>query len=99
MPFDLPNLEVQGGQSTRVFNNEIYRNNTKNFAPEGAIVGNVPPGTGLLILANDNIEVFDNQFWDNGNVNLMIYSYTLGGRTIEDRNYDPFQSMYFLLDL
>ena len=96
--FDLPNLEVQGGQSTRVFNNEIYRNNTENFAPEGAIVGNVPPGTGLLILANDNIEVFDNQFWDNGNVNLMIYSYTLGGRTIEDPNYDPFPERIYIHD-
>ena len=96
--FDLPNLEVQGGQSTRVFNNEIYRNNTENFAPEGAIVGNVPPGTGLLILANDNIEVFDNQFWDNGNVNLMIYSYTLGGRTIEDPNYDPYPERIYIHD-
>lgn len=96
--FDLPNLEVQGGQSTRVFNNEIYRNNTENFAPEGAIVGNVPPGTGLLILANDNIEVFENQFWDNGNVNLMIYSYTLGGRTIEDPNYDPFPEQIYIHD-
>ena len=96
--FDLPNLEVQGGQSTRVFNNEIYRNNTENFAPEGAIVGNVPPGTGLLILANDNIEVFDNQFWDNDNVNLMIYSYTLGGRTIEDPNYDPYPERIYVHD-
>ncbi|MBE65514.1 MAG: hypothetical protein CMQ30_02445 [Gammaproteobacteria bacterium] len=96
--FDLPNLEVQGGQSTRVFNNEIYRNNTKNFAPEGATVGNVPPGTGLLILANDNIEVFDNQFWDNGNVNVMIYSYTLGGRTVDDPNYDPFPEQIYIHD-
>ena len=96
--FDLPNLEIQGGQATRVFNNEIYRNNTENFAPEGAIVGNVPPGTGLLILANDNIEVFENQFWDNGNVNLMIYSYTLGGRTVEDPNYDPFPEQIYIHD-
>jgi len=96
--FDLPNLEIQGGQSTRVFDNEVYRNNTENFAPEGAIVGNVPPGTGLLILANDNIEVFENQFWDNGNVNIMIYSYTLGGRTIEDPNYDPFPEKIYIHD-
>jgi parallel beta-helix repeat protein len=88
--FDLPGLEVQGGQATRVFNNEIYANNTENFAPEGNIVGNVPAGTGLLILANDNIEVFDNQFADNNNVNIMVYSYTLGGRKISDPNYDPF---------
>jgi parallel beta-helix repeat protein len=96
--FDLPNLEIQGGRSTRVFNNEVYLNNTENFAPEGAIVGNVPPGTGLLILANDNIEVFENQFWDNGNVNIMIYSYTLGGRVIADPNYDPFPEQIYIHD-
>ena len=84
--FDLPNLEVQGGQSTRVFNNDIYENNTANFAPPGNIVGNVPPGTGLLVLANDNIEVFENRFADNKSVNIMVYSFVLGGRTIDDPN-------------
>jgi len=96
--FDLPNLEVQGGQATRVFNNQVYRNNTENFAPEGAIVGNVPPGTGLLVLANDNIEVFENEFLDNNNVNIMVYSFTLGGRTIEDPNYDPFPEQIYIHD-
>lgn len=96
--FDLPNLPVQGGQATRVFNNQIFENNTENFAPEGNIVGNVPTGTGLLILANDNIEVFGNRFADNNNVNVMIYSYTLGGRTIRDPDYDPFPEQIYIHD-
>ncbi len=96
--FDLPNLEVQGGQSTRVFNNEIYNNNTDNFAPPGNIVGNVPPGTGLLVLANDNIEVFDNNFADNKSVNIMVYSFVLGGRTIDDPNYDPYPEQIYIHD-
>lgn len=96
--FDLPNLPVQGGQGTRIFNNYIYANNTENFAPEGNIVGNVPPGTGLLILANDNIEVFDNQFTDNGNVSIMIYSYVLSGRTVDDPNYDPYPEQIYIHD-
>ncbi len=96
--FDLPNLEVQGGQSTRVFNNQIYNNNTDNFAPPGNIVGNVPPGTGLLVLANDNIEVFENSFADNKSVNIMIYSFVLGGRTIDDPNYDPYPEQIYIHD-
>ncbi len=96
--FDLPNLPVQGGQGTRIFNNQIFNNNTENFAPEGNIVGNVPPGTGLLILANDNIEVFDNRFEGNGNVSIMIYSYVLSGRVVDDPNYDPYPEQIYIHD-
>ena len=96
--FDLPNLPVQGGQGTRIFNNMIFDNNTENFAPEGNIVGNVPPGTGLLILANDNIEVFENQFTGNGNVSIMIYSYVLSGRSVDDPNYDPYPEQIYIHD-
>ena len=96
--FDLPNLEVQGGQATRVFNNRIEDNNTPNFAPPGAIVGNVPAGTGLLVLANDNIEVFENDFADNNNVNIMVYSFVLGGRTVNDPNYDPYPEQIHIHD-
>ena len=96
--FDLPNLEVQGGQATRVFNNLIEANNTSNFAPPGAIVGNVPAGTGLLVLANDNIEVFENRFADNNSVNIMVYSFVLGGRVVDDPEYDPYPEQIYIHD-
>lgn len=93
--FDLPNLPVQGGRNTRIFNNQIINNNTENFAPEGNIVGNVPAGTGLMILANDNIEVFGNEFTGNDSANVLIVSYYITGTAIEDPDYDPFpESIY-----
>ena len=96
--FDLPNLPVQGGQATRVFRNKIYGNNTENFATKGSAVSRVAAGTGLLVLANANIEIFENQFTDNNNVNVMIYSYVLGGRTFSDPNYDPYPEKIYLHD-
>jgi parallel beta-helix repeat protein len=96
--FDLPNLPIQGGQATRVFNNLIFENNTANFAPIGNIVANVPAGTGLMILANDNIEIFENQFTDNENVNIMIYSYVLSGRTVNDPTYDAYPEQIYIHD-
>ena len=88
--FDLPGLPVQGGRNTRVFNNEIINNNTSNFAPEGNIVGTVPAGSGLMVLANDSIEVFGNTFTDNNSANILILSYFITERPFEDENYDPF---------
>ena len=58
--FDLPDIPQQGGHHVRVFNNRSLANNTTNFAPEGNIVGLVPAGTGVLIMANSDVEVFDN---------------------------------------
>lgn len=94
--FDLPNLPVQGGRNTRVFNNQITNNNTDNFAPEGNIVGTVPAGTGLMILANDSIEVFDNDFVDNNSANVMIASYLITGLDVDDPNYDPFPEAIYV---
>ncbi len=96
--FDLPNLPVQGGRNTRIFNNRIIGNNTANFAPEGNIVAAVPAGSGLMVLANDHIEVFNNEFADNNSANLMVVSYHITGLPIGDENYDPFPESIYVRD-
>lgn len=96
--FDLPNLPVQGGRNTRVFNNTIANNNVGNFAPEGNIVGEVPAGTGMMVLANDSIEVFGNEFTDNNTTNIMIVSYFITERPFDDPNFDPFPEEIYIHD-
>lgn len=73
--FDLPDLPQQKGHDIRVFDNDSFANNLKNFAPEGNIVGLVPAGTGMLIMANTDVEVFGNRFHDNRTVNVIFGSY------------------------
>ncbi|MEX0964186.1 MAG: parallel beta-helix domain-containing protein [Pseudohongiellaceae bacterium] len=94
--FDLPNLPVQGGRNTRVFDNQIFANNTDNFAPEGNIVAGVPAGTGLMIMANDNIEVFENNFENNASANVLIVSYLINELPINDPNYDPYPEAIYI---
>lgn len=96
--FDLPNLPVQGGRNTRVFNNQIINNNVDNFAPEGNIVGGVPAGTGLMVMANDSIEVFGNNFTDNQTASILIVSYLISERPVDDPNYDPYPEGIYLHD-
>jgi len=87
--FDLPDLPQQGGHHVRVFNNEITNNNTDNFAPEGNIVGEVPRGTGIIVQANSQVEIFKNNIGENDTVNIAVVSYQL---ETEDKDYYPHPS-------
>lgn len=84
--FDLPNLNQNGGRNVRVFNNEIVNNDTPNFAPEGNIVATVPMGTGVLIMANRNVHVFENRFDENAMIHIGVVSYF---EDYEDDDYQP----------
>jgi len=84
--FDLPDLPVMGGNSTRIFDNEIISNNTENFAPPGGIVADLISGSGLTIMANRNVHVFNNRFEDNKSVHIVVAGYT---RPTEDTAYSP----------
>ena len=74
--FDLPGL-TRYGKNITVFDNEVTENNLDNFAPPGNIVGMVPPGTGLLILATRNVEAYNNRILNNRTVGAGIISYIL----------------------
>ncbi len=76
--FDLPGLPQQGGHSVRVYENIIVNNMTPNFAPAGNIVASVPSGSGVIVMANRDVEIFDNVFEGNGTSNIMITGYRYG---------------------
>lgn len=84
--FDLPGLQQEGGHSIRVFHNTITNNDTPNFAPAGNIVATVPTGTGILIMANRDVHVFDNDIGDNGTGNVIVTAYR---SEFQDTNYNP----------
>jgi parallel beta-helix repeat protein len=88
--FDLPDLILKKGGNCKVFNNNIHDNNFPNFAPKGNIVATVPDGTGILLLACNNVEVFDNKIINNQSVGTGIISYFMSEKPINDKNYYPY---------
>lgn len=96
--FDLPDLPVKGGRSTRVFDNEVFANNTDNFAPEGNIAATVPPGTGIMLLATDQVEVFNNRLRDNKTMHLVLASYYVTRKPMNDKDYDPYPEGIYIHD-
>lgn len=76
--YDLDGL-TRYGKKTRVHRNIARNNNTYNFAEPGSIVANVPRGSGLITLAYDQIEIFDNVFEDHGTAGIIHTSYEVLG--------------------
>ncbi|MSP12392.1 MAG: hypothetical protein EXR62_05480 [Chloroflexi bacterium] len=74
--FLLPHNPSKVGHHTRVVGNRVVNNNLENFADKNAIVHNVPPGTGVLIMAADNTEVTQNEITGNNSVGVAVISLT-----------------------
>lgn len=96
--FNLPDLEVKNGVGTRVFGNQIFENNTENFAPAGNIVGKVPAGTGIALLAAHDVEVFDNTIRDHDSVNIGVISYVPTEIPVNDATYDQYPTKIHIHD-
>jgi parallel beta-helix repeat protein len=88
MVFDMPGLQLKAGNGVRVFRNKVVANNHSNFADPGAIVAAVPSGTGVMVMATDHVEVFDNQIEDNQTASVLIVSYLAIDRKINDPSFD-----------
>jgi parallel beta-helix repeat protein len=93
--FDLPDLPVMGGHSTRIFRNQIVENDTQNFAPPGNIVANVPTGAGLMLLANRNVHVFENTFDKNQTAHVLVIAYSY---PFKDERYNPLPRDFVIRD-
>lgn len=85
--FDMAGLQVKG-HHVRVYHNEIYSNNTSNFASPGATVSLVPRGTGFMVMVNDDVEVFNNNIYNNYTTGVAVISYLVTEWPYPE-GYDP----------
>lgn len=85
--FDLPNLPVMGGGNVLIRNNLVVANDTDNFAPEGNIVASVRRGTGVMVMANENVWLQDNVIRGNETAEVMVIAYPL---SFDDASYNPY---------
>ena len=81
-----------------MYNNLIVENNLYNFAPEGNIVAKVPSGTGVMVLATSNVEIFKNIIFENKTANTSIVSYYITEEDITDSLYYPYPTNIYIYD-
>ncbi len=97
--FNMPDLK-QAGHHTRIFNNQVSGNNTDNFAHEGTPVAGVPTGSGIVINANDQVEIFKNKITENDTANIIIASLfsTNYSEREKKKDFDPYPEAIFIYD-
>jgi cytochrome c peroxidase len=79
----LPQLPSKVSLYTKVHDNIVENNNGENFAPAGSNQALIPPGTGMLILAADNVEIYNNTIKGNKTGGLAVFNLTIGFATNE----------------
>lgn len=93
--FDLPDLSQRGGH-VKVFQNNIYDNNLRNFAKAGSFgttwgVGNAPPGSGVVVLATSNVQIYNNQIINNNSGAIILASGFATDPKAADKINDKYQ--------
>lgn len=94
--FDLPDLPKKRGGNVAVWRNAVVNNNFRNFAPKGNIVGKVPPGTGIMVLATHDVEIYYNAIYNNKTASTAIVSYYITENPIKDKAYIPYPSGIYI---
>lgn len=96
--FDMPDLPQANGYKIKVFENTIENNNHANFASPGTVVAILPPGSGVVLMAHKEIEVYNNVIKGHKTVGLSMLSWLFTERPFESKEYDPFCSSISIHD-
>jgi parallel beta-helix repeat protein len=88
--FDLPKLFQANGRNAKIWDNDCIENNFQNFGKPGSIVASIPPGSGMIIMATDSVDVFNNRITNNKTIGIACVSYLMTGKKVNDTTYGPY---------
>jgi len=89
LTFITPGLPIKTTYDVVIRNNVIVGNNHKNFAAEGSIVSGAPSGSGIIIMAADDVIVENNLIRDNKNAGVIVVDHKSFANVTPDPEADP----------
>ncbi len=99
LAFITPGLPIKTTYDVIIRNNFIRDNNHKNFGAPGSIVSGIPAGTGILVMAADDVIIENNIISGNKNVGIVITDFENGGaKASNDPESDPNPDNIVILD-
>ncbi|MBL4755565.1 MAG: right-handed parallel beta-helix repeat-containing protein, partial [Flavobacteriales bacterium] len=96
--FITPGLPIKTCFDIIVRNNFVVNNNHENFGAPGSIVAGIPKGTGILIMAADDVTLEGNTITGNNNAGITITDLTLVTNVATDPESDPNPDRLVILD-
>lgn len=98
LAFITPGLPIKTCGDVIIRNNFIVDNNHENFAIPGSLVSNIPPGTGVLVMACDDVVVESNIITGNDSVGILFTDFSLASNAARDPDSDPNPNRPRILD-
>ncbi len=89
LAFITPGLPIKTCGDVLFRNNFVIENNHENFAIPGSLVSNVPQGTGMLVMACDDVVIEGNMILGNDSVGIVFTDFSLASNTANDPDADP----------
>lgn len=88
LAFITPGLPIKTTFDVIIRNNFIVDNNTANFAAPGSTVSGIPAGTGILVMAADEVIIEDNIITGNKTAGIIITDHENAPNTTIDPDAD-----------
>jgi len=99
LAFITPGLPIKTAFDIIIRNNYVIDNNHENFGAPGSIVSSIPAGTGILVMAADDVIIENNIISGNKNSGIIITDFENGGaKASNDPESDPNPDRIVLLD-
>ncbi len=89
LAFITPGLPIKTTFDVIIRNNFVVNNNHENFGEPGSLVASIPPGTGILIMAADEVTIENNIISGNDNYGIAIVDLRFSAGLGVDPGSDP----------
>ncbi|WP_224490153.1 parallel beta-helix domain-containing protein [Robertkochia flava] len=98
LAFITPGLPIKTTFDVIFRNNFVVNNNHENFGAPGSTVAGIPPGTGILIMAADDVIVENNIITGNNNAGITIVDLANGDPKANDPSAEGNPDRVIILD-
>jgi len=96
--FITPGLPIKTCYDVIVRNNFVNDNNHVNFGAPGSLVAGIPSGTGILVMAADQVTIENNIITGNNNAGITVTDLAYGANTANDPGVEPNPDRLVILD-